>query len=191
MDIEDWISEEMVEWFEERTKKHISLVQKYCEKIEKYDSVRFAGLIEKGKEHDSNKYGEIERDPYILISWNYKIKNSGKKPLEMPLFIKRKLNEATEHHIKTSRHHPEAWSPQKASLLNKNDRDKKPKKIIDASKMDILSVSEMCADWLGMSEELGNRVEDWARDNINKRWKFTEEQEQLIWELITACITVG
>jgi len=187
-DIKDWISEEMVEWFEDRTKRHINLVQKYCEKIEKYDPVRFAGLIERGKEHDLSKYGEIEKDPYILISWNYKIKNSGKKPLEMPLFIKRKLNEATEHHIKTSKHHPEAWSPRKAALLNTSDRDKAPEKIIDATRMDILSVGELSADWLSMGVELHSDVVKWAKDNINKRWKFTKEQEGLIWELISVGI---
>ncbi len=186
--INDWISDEMIEWFEERTKKHISLVQKYCEKIYKYDPDRFEGIIERGREHDSSKYEGIERNPYIIISWSYKAKDNGGKPLEFPKYIKNKLNEATLHHITTNQHHPDYWSPRKTSLLNNSDRDKLPEKIIDATAMDDLSICEMCCDWLGMSDEKRSDVVEWAKNNINKRWKFTKEQEQLIWELISVGI---
>jgi hypothetical protein len=185
--VENWISEEMIEWFEERTKKHISLVQKYCDKIYKYDPDRFDGIIERGKEHDSSKYGGIERNPYIIISWNYKSKDKG-TTLEFPKYIKDKLNEATLHHITTNQHHPDYWSPRKTSLLNNNDRDKPPEKIVDATAMDDLSICEMCCDWLGMSDEKGSDVVEWAKNNINRRWKFTKDQEKLIWEIINAGI---
>jgi hypothetical protein len=186
--INDWISDEMVKWFEERTKKHISLVQKYCEKIYKYDPDRFEGIIERGREHDSSKYKGIERNPYIIISWSYKAKDNGGKPLEFPKYIKDKLNEATLHHITTNQHHPDYWSPRKTSLLNNNDRDKLPEKIIDATVMDDLSICEMCCDWMGISDEKGSDVVEWAKNNINKRWKFTDDQEQLIWEIISVGI---
>jgi len=42
----------------------------------------------------------------------------------------------------------------------------------------------MVADWLAMSDEKKTDVFDWAEKNINKRWKFTKEQVQLINDLI-------
>jgi CTP synthase (UTP-ammonia lyase) len=43
---ENW--EEMRDWFEKRTKRHISLVSKYCKKIESYDEERFGELSQGG-----------------------------------------------------------------------------------------------------------------------------------------------
>ena len=35
-----------------------------------------------------------------------------------------------------------------------------------------------------MSEERGNSPQEWADKVINKRWKFTDEQVKLIYELL-------
>lgn len=35
-----------------------------------------------------------------------------------------------------------------------------------------------------MGEEKGNTVRSWADKNVNVRWKFTEDQVNLIYELI-------
>ena len=40
------------------------------------------------------------------------------------------------------------------------------------------------ADWMAMSEEKGTDPNDWAKNNINVRWKFTDEQEDMIYALI-------
>ena len=42
----------------------------------------------------------------------------------------------------------------------------------------------MVADWSAMSEELGSETKDWADKNVNVRWEFTDEQRDLIYELI-------
>jgi len=42
----------MLDFFDKRTKKHIELVQKYCQKIYEYDKKRFNDILERGKEHD-------------------------------------------------------------------------------------------------------------------------------------------
>jgi len=42
-----------------------------------------------------------------------------------------------------------------------------------------------CADWAAMSEEKGtNTPQGWAGKNINKRWKFTKDQEYLIYDIL-------
>jgi len=178
---------EMEDFFKKRTEKHISLVQKYCKRIEDYDEERFSGLIERGEKHDQSKYESPEKEPYVYITWGYKCKEEGIE-WEPPEGMDEKMNRATEHHVKSkrNRHHPEAHSDKEVDLINRKDRDKPPKDMIDATKMKDLDVAEMLADWLSMSEEKGGDPKDWAKKNINVRWKFTDEQEDLIYELIEA-----
>ena len=177
-------TEEMRKFYEKRTKKHISLVQKYCKKIQEYDKDRFDGLIERGKVHDQSKNENPEKDLYIYITWDYKCKDDGVK-FEIPEKIKDKMNNATNHHVKHNAHHPEYHFDNKDSnLINREDRDKPPAKKIDATKMTDLDIAEMVADWLGMSEEKDSDPKDWADKNVNVRWKFTKKQKDLIYELI-------
>jgi hypothetical protein len=60
---------EKKEFFEKRTNRHISLVQKYCGNIYEYDPKRFDGLIEQARNHDDSKYKEPEYSPYVNITW--------------------------------------------------------------------------------------------------------------------------
>jgi len=63
---------EMEDWFKKRTDKHVKLVKKYAEKIEKAFP-ELEGLVEQTKTHDDSKYKEPEKTPYIYISWQYHI----------------------------------------------------------------------------------------------------------------------
>jgi len=174
---------EMYDWFEKRTNKHIELVRKYCKKIADYDN-KFEGLIERGKIHDQSKFESPEYEPYVYISWKYKCKDDGEE-FEAPENMEDRMDEATEHHVnnKSNKHHPESHSEQKG-CINKKDRDKPPENAIDATKMSDLDIGEMMADWLSMSEEKGTSPKKWADDNVDKRWKFTKEHKDLIYELI-------
>jgi hypothetical protein len=103
---------------------------------------------------------------------------------ELPDGMAKLIEEATLYHIKNNSHHPEYHTIQSENLLNKDDRDKPPKTIVDATKMPVLDIVEMVADWCAMSYELGGHPRGWARDNINVRWKFKQRQERLIYDLI-------
>jgi len=177
------ITEEMIDWFEERTKMHIDLVKKYCRKIEAYDSVRFVGLSEQAKEHDQSKYEEPEREPYIYITWQYYCKEHGKK-FDEPKDLETLMSKATEHHVKSNPHHPEYHSLEDVDFNNRGDRDKPPKKAINATEMPNMDIAEMAADWMAMSEEKGTEPKDWADKNVNVRWNFTPKQVDLIYELL-------
>jgi hypothetical protein len=177
--------EDMKVWFEKRTKRHIDLVQKYCNKIYKYDPVKFEVIIERGTEHDASKYKEPEMTPYIYVSWQYKCKDDGIK-FEAPDGMKEKMNQATEHHVQNNAHHPESHIDADGHyLINREDRDKPPEKLIDATEMKDLDIAEMVADWCAMSEEKNTDPKDWADKNVNIRWKFNDKQKDLIYELIT------
>ena len=176
---------EMKDWFDKRTKKHIERVQKFCRKIEEYDKDRFKGLIEQAEDHDASKLKEPELTPYIYVTWSYKCKDDG-VDWEPPDDMDDKMNKATEHHVKSNRHHPEFHCSKEVELINRKDRDKPPEEMIDATKMPELDIAGMVADWCAMSEEKDSKPKDWADKNVNVRWKFSDDQKDLIYELIEA-----
>ena len=178
--------EKMRTFFEKRTNKHIKLVQKYCEKIAKYDEEKYGELIERGKSHDQTKFKDPEIEPYVYTTWQYKCKDDGVE-FECPEGMEDKMNEATFHHVKNNAHHPENHCDQETDLINKKDRDKPPEKMIDATKMKDIDIAEMVADWCSVSEERGNTPKAWADKNVNIRWEFTDDQKDLIYELIDVC----
>jgi len=176
------IDQEKKEYFINRTNKHISLVQKYCKKLED-EWPELEGLIKRGKKHDTSKFEDDELIPYIWLTWRYKCEDDDVE-CHLPEGMEDEINEATKHHILNNRHHPEFHQDKTENLINEDDRDKPPKKAIDATKMEDLDIAEMVADWCAMSEERGNTPHEWADKNVGKRWKFTKDQEELIYTLI-------
>lgn len=171
------ITKEMIDWFHKRTNGHIELVKKYCDRINKL----YPNLHVDCSEHDLSKFNDPEYVPYILTTWQYKCKADGKE-FNVSDYWKDKMHEATEHHVKTNAHHPESFSNE-VNVINKENRDEFAK-LIDATKMPLQFVAEMTADWCAVSEERKTKPKDWADKNINVRWKFTDEQKKLIYDLI-------
>lgn len=181
------ITDEMRKHFDERTDMHINLVQKYCKKIADIFGDDFEGIIERGKEHDASKKKEPELEPYIFLTWDYKLKREGNENgAEFSQEIEDIMNEATNLHVQTNNHHPEFHCPKKKrNMINRKNRDGIPEEMIDATKMPILDIGELCADWCAMSEEKGtNTPQEWADMNIDKRWKFKDEQKKMIYEIL-------
>lgn len=177
---------EMLDFFTKRTKNHISLVQKYLDKVLNSNIKNKVNndIIEKEKiNHDESKFKEPELLSYIYITWNYHLKDLGK---EIILSDKEKdfQNNGTNHHIKTNKHHPEYWDKNFVSVP-RNDRDSvtvgEP---TDGIKMPLTYICEMVCDWMAMSEEKGTNPYDWAKKNINVRWKFNKEQVDFIYEIL-------
>lgn len=131
--------------------------------------------------HDASKYLSPEYKPYILTTWKYKCQREG-IDFQVNEFEQEQMHQATIHHVKTNKHHPEFWSKEE-KCINKDDRDK-PISLIDSTEMPMIYIAEMVCDWLAVSEERGSSVKDWADSNINIRWKFNQEQIKLIYFLI-------
>jgi len=114
------ITDEMIDWFEKRTNRHIDLVWKYLYKY--FNSSSLPDEIDEmvKEDHDASKFKEPELTPYILITWNYHCKDLG-IPFNLTSEIKKMMNEATEHHVRSNRHHPEYWSERTDSLIPKDD----------------------------------------------------------------------
>lgn len=167
---------EKKEFFTKRTNKHIELVKKAAKKIvEEYKE--YKKLSEQVKNHDDSKFEEPEMTPYIELTWQKKDNKKGKTTKE--------INEATLHHVKNNKHHPEYHLDDKNDAnITSEDRDKS-EKCVDAKNMDDISVAEMVADWQAMAEELKtNTAREWFDDVKNVRWKFSKKQENLIDKLL-------
>jgi len=76
------------------------------------------------------------------------------KKYEIPEKYKDAATDATIHHITVSPHHPEYWDENfDEEKFNKNDRDGVPEQIVDATKMPLIRITEMVADWFAVPEE--------------------------------------
>lgn len=167
------ITQEMRDAFITRTKQHIYRVVKFADKL-KLDVL----------DHDQSKFDEPEMTPYILINWRYKLKDEG-VDLQFPPEIDNQLNQATLHHIKFNKHHPEYWDKEVTMKnLNQKDRDAVPEKMVDATQMPRRAIQEMCCDWCAMSEERNNSPYEWADKVIGTRFKFTPHQIFLIYSTL-------
>jgi hypothetical protein len=70
------------------------------------------------------------------------------------------------------------------SAISYKNRDGARNSIIDASKMDEKSIIEMCCDWASVGAERGNSPQSWFEIGLKDKWKFTEEQQDLIWKTL-------
>lgn len=172
----------MIYFFHYRTIKHIKLVHKYWKKVSK----RFDCAIENNsiETHDQSKFKEPEYTPYVYLTWMYKHKGTDNE-YEYPKGVEEQIRHATLHHITKNKHHPEFWDENFTdNKLNSKDRDKPSKNIVDATCMPDCFMLEMVCDWLAVSEEKGGDIDDWVKGNVNKRWKFVENQIYIINEAI-------
>ncbi len=171
------ITNEMIKHFEERTSLHISLVKKWYSRLAtEYYSIPLTDI----DSHDSSKFKPPEYIPYISIAWKYYCEDHN-IPFTVSEELQKEMNKATLHHILNNAHHPEYWDRNfDPSMFNSENRDSVGTNMVDASVMPLSEILHMMSDWLSMSEEKGTDPEDWAEKNVNKRWRFTLEQINLI-----------
>jgi len=165
---------EKKDFFDKRTNKHIERVQNAAKKIVgKHDE--YEELSKQVKDHDASKFKEPEMTPYIELTWAKKNDSDAKSTKEM--------NDATLHHIKNNKHHPEYHNKDKANIDSTN-RDESIE-CIDSKNMDDISIAEMVSDWQAMSEELKtNTSREWYDDVKDVRWSWSKKQENLIDKLL-------
>ena len=172
----------MQDWFDYRTKRHIQLVENNLLKISylNLSDIDNNVLNSEITYHDQSKFKFPEKDPYVYTVWKYRQDELGNS-YDIPSDMVDKTREATFHHIRYNRHHPEYWDKSVTiDCLNPMDRDKPGKPTVDGTLMPPSYIAAMVADWLAVSQEKGTSIHKWAEDNVNKRWKFTPKQVNLI-----------
>jgi hypothetical protein len=175
------------DYFYKRTNNHITLVKKYIQKLIDLNDPRLdpLGLEDELNNHDSGKFKDPEIKPYIELTWNYHLKDHLGQDIKNSKELQDQIQQATFHHVKTHPHHPEYWNNESTiESINNKDRDKPPEEIVDATQMPLTAIACMVADWCAMSDEKNSDPYDWAKNNINIRWKFTKEQEAFIYEML-------
>lgn len=172
-------TDEMYDFFIERTNGHIQRVQDAVQKIAN-EYPEFEPLIAQAEDHDASKFEEPEKTPYIELTWS---KKTGKGEADKEGW--KAITQATLHHIKNNSHHPEYHLRDKAKAnLSSTNRDESIE-CVDATAMPDIDVAEMVADWQAMSEELEtNTSREWFEKVRGVRWSFSREQEQLIDKLL-------
>jgi hypothetical protein len=176
--------QEITKFYYKRTREHIDRVKKYIDLIYNSDPKKFYLLQSRKELHDQSKYKKPELEPYKILTWKYHCTDIGKE-FKTDKNTDHQIHIATYHHIKNNKHHPECWDENTTKdSLNSRDRDKPPDKMVDGTKMPEVDIAEMCADWCSMAEEKGTNPVEWAKKNINVRWRFNEDQILLIYKLL-------
>ena len=161
------ITKEMIDHFQERTKTHIAYVASWYDKLSKK-----YGSGSPLKEHDVEKFSDKQYEPYIYLTWFYRCKRL-KIPYEYPEGVQAQVDNAIYLHKTGSLHHPEFWGGTQLGVIT------------NAHLMPPQSIMEMASDWMAMSQEKGGNPTDWAKENIGKRWIFTEKQEETIYKYLS------
>jgi len=164
------ITSEMRKYFLKRTKKHIEFYDEMHDLMYEHNLINKKEYREMSFNHDASKFSKEEKEPYILLTWKYKMQQEGNKydyPSEQ---IKKAVKKATFHHVKNNPHHVEYWDK---TVKIGNDKP------VDATKMPRINLLEMVCDWFAMTRELGGNTYRWASDFVNKH-EFTHEQSNTI-----------
>jgi len=157
-------SQEMFDFYEKRTKEHIARVQNNISKIiKKFPEISSDELMKRSANHDKSKYSKKEYIPYVWLTWWHKQRREGKKWDYPNDQIKNSIKRAWKHHSKVNYHHPEAHR--------------------DPTKMSDVDIAEMVADWASMSQEYNEKLMNWVNKVVNKKWKFTKDQTDLIYKI--------
>lgn len=174
--------------FLKRTLTHILRVKRNVLALIEADfPVDAVALMQQNARHDATKFEEPEKSTYVDITWMYRCRREG-VPFEVddPGGFKQRSAKATLHHVMHNPHHPEFFAP--SASINAEDRDSPPDEMVDGTRMSDIGLVEMCCDWVAMSQEkLGhNSAHDWAKANVNVRWKFSEKQKKRIYTTLDA-----
>lgn len=180
--------EKMEQHFQKRTQKHIQLVQQYCNEALQLFPEYQDKILSLMNKHDGSKFQAPEYEPYVWLTWKYKCKGEGNE-FSLSNEIEHKIHDMTFHHVRNNPHHPEFWDKHlKTNPISFEDRDKPSGIIVNATKMEIPYLIEMCCDWCAVSAERNPANKygpvEWADKNIDKRWKFDKTQKELIYGLL-------
>lgn len=158
-------ADEMVEFYEQRTREHIQRVARnlrlLAEVTDHHDE-----LIERAKAHDASKFTPEEKIPYVWLTQFHRCRRAG-KAFAYPPGIEEQVQRAVRHHVTSNRHHPE-YHP-----------------VPDA--MTEVDLMEMVCDWTAMAQEFGQdggSARGWADKTIGVRVHFNAANTQFIYRII-------
>jgi len=162
------------------TKKHLAGVFKYIDKIDALDPAKYADLPIRKLLYDASKNSEPEFTPYCFLLWEEK-----NPDFVLDSSMKLNIKSAILHHWKNNRHHPEFHDKNiKFNNVVSLSDDVPPNIIVDGTPMTDLDIAEMTADWCAIADDENMPATKWADEHIGKKYKFSKEQAEMIYNLI-------
>ena len=155
-----------VDFFKQRQRKHEDRVKKNVLRILRNPKYKYLEdkLIEESNKHDESKWSKEEYFAYVWLTSVYNL------DYEYPSKeLEEYVNETWKNHYKVNKHHPEYY----ISKYN------------DISKMTVLDLAHMVADWASMSQEFNSSLLDWYNTNASKKYDFTSKQRKIIEDLMS------
>ena len=156
----------MLERSTERNLYHISLVREQLHHFYDYPGLENSEIDKRAELHDASKFFENEKHAYACLTFFYDQKKSNPAYV-LPRLVESMVSEGIEKHSLINTHHPEAH--------------------FDINQMPLIDLVEMVCDWTAIAiENCGPNAtaRTWASDNLNKKWKFNSENQNLIFNLI-------
>ncbi|WP_425397556.1 DUF5662 family protein [Aeoliella sp.] len=156
---------DMIEFYERRTREHISRVRRCLEVMARVTD-HAEELLQRASQHDASKFEPEERVPYIWLTEHHRCRKSG-KPFAYPPGVEAQVEAAIAHHMSHNRHHAEFHD--------------------DPNDMTEVDLIEMVCDWTAMAQEFhqcGGSARGWADKTIGVRVHFSDEKRQFVYAMI-------
>lgn len=162
----DLYTEEMYDYFIERTHRHIMRVRNNIDIIlNNYNGLCKRRIEQIKQDHDISKFSKEELDGFVLLTHKYRLDQSDIK--DDFKFVDNHnilIRNAWEHHKQNNPHHPEHFGCMED--------------------MGLYELIDMVCDWAAMSQELNNGLRSWFLKVRQEKFKFTNQQEFTIDKLI-------
>ena len=157
------ITPEMYEFFALDLDRHRGQIKEAAEIIvAAYPELN--SLLNRAIMHDYSKKKKEVFDDYVVYIWNWEYFKKYGTCLKG--YNKSKYDKLLAKHSRMEPHHPEYHKDYQMSNVD---------------------IAEMVCDWysVGITRPGGCTMREWADKTVNKKWKFTERQVKLIYNLIT------
>lgn len=168
MRLERQPSPAMIEFYLRRTRAHIALVAQNLEKVARHPDYQpfSTELRERALRHDASKFEEPERTPKIWAAESTR-SHEVAESFEYPPDMEARIDAAEQYHLAVNPHHPEFHARPEA--------------------MCSVDVIEMVCDWAAIARARGEcdgSARCWAEKCVGHRYRFTDEQRDLIMRII-------
>ncbi len=158
-------TQEMVAFYERRTKEHIERVRR-CLHVMASITGNADELNERARVHDASKFGPEERIPYVWLTEFHRCRRSG-EAFTYPDGMEQRVRAAVDHHMTVNRHHPDFHT--------------------DPNDMTDVDLIEMVCDWTAMSQEFGEdggSARGWADKTIGERLRLNDDRREFVYAMI-------
>ncbi len=189
------VTQQMKDRFNTRGNEHITSVKRNAINLihgilkDNLDIIDISEFAIQVSDHDSDKFEYPNYDVQVFRGWQAYSKRRGLELAECSVEDEALICKTVFDHVKSNNHHPEYWDDnitlEQYSTNYYEQFDNPDFYVVDGTLMSKEGIAEMVCDWTAVAQEFGkNSARDWADEMIDKRWRFTPEQVNFIYQII-------